>query len=62
MKKKFIHLVILVTLSTLPVTLNSIELKAQQTNDFSYQLQNIQGRDFESLDGLWSTIIDPLEN
>jgi beta-glucuronidase len=35
---------------------------AQLDNEFSFQLQNIERRETQTLDGLWSTIVDPLEN
>ncbi len=37
-------------------------LSAQDQGQQTYTLQNIQGRHIQTLDGLWSIIVDPLEN
>jgi len=37
-------------------------LSAQDQGQQTYTLQNIQGRHTQTLDGLWSIIVDPLEN
>ena len=37
-------------------------LNAQDQEQQTYILQNIQGRHTQTLDGLWSIIVDPLEN
>ena len=37
-------------------------LSAQDHDQQIYTLQNIQGRHTQTLDGLWSIIVDPLEN
>lgn len=37
-------------------------LSAQNQGQQTYTLQNIQGRHTQTLDGLWSIIVDPLEN
>jgi beta-glucuronidase len=49
----FIHLLILVS---------GINSSAQAQSDARFQLQNIDSRQSDNLDGLWSIIVDPLEN
>jgi len=52
---KLISCLLLLVLAT-PV------LSAQDQGQQTYTLQNIQGRHTQTLDGLWSIIVDPLEN
>jgi beta-glucuronidase len=49
----FIHLLIVVS---------GINSSAQAQSDARFQLQNIDSRQSDNLDGLWSIIVDPLEN